>query len=205
MDVRPLRAAAAFAGVLALVSCSSGSRGGSSSYGAGDPSLAAAPPGVTTIDPFLSDGHAVLRALSDIESRSGKPLRVTSIGADQINGLAVDVQDPKKHVNVDNYTISPDGAVAGPTPVKLTSLNGGPVTAALVDLRAFNPRAINFAHLTQTVREAIAKSGFPDARVIEWEFGGLGHDDRKFIYLSAARGRPVAEVDPSLKIVHMQY
>ena len=190
---------------IALVGCSGSSKGGDAGYGAGDPKLAAPAPGGSTIDPFLSDGHAVLRALDAIAEKSGKPLRITSIDADRINGLTVQVQEPKNHVNVDQYVIAPDGTMSGPTPVKLSSLNGGPITAALVNEEAFDPNLIPWARLAQTAHEAIAKSNFPDARVTEWEFGGVGPDSRKFMYLEAARGRPAAILTPRLTIVEMRY
>lgn len=69
----------------------------------------------------------------------------------------------------------------------------------------FDPNAIAFARLTQTAREAIAKSGYPDARVKEWEFDGLGPDDRDYIYLDSARARPVAVVTPQMRIVTMRF
>ena len=190
--------------VLAFAACS-GSSGHGSSYGSGDPNLAAPNPGGGTIDPFLSNGDAVVHALDAIVKRSGTPLRVTSIGADQMNGLTVNVQEPSKHVNVDAYVVAPDGTLSGPTPVKLMSLSGGPITAADVDARAFDPKAIAFTRLTPTIKEAIAKSNYPDARVIEWEFGGIRPDDRKYIYLESARARPVAVVTPQLKILRMQF
>jgi len=189
---------------LGLAACSSSSSGGSS-YGAGDPNLAASNLGGGPISPFLADGKAVLRALDDISAKSGKPLRVTMINADRLNGLTVNVQEPAHHVNVDQYVVAPDGRLTGPTPVKVMSLTGKAITAADVDRQSFNPRAIAFARLTQTAREAIAKSNFPDARVTQWEFSGLGADDRKYMYLEAARGRPVAVVDADLKIVKMQF
>lgn len=189
---------------LLLAACSSSS-GGGSTYGAGDPKLAAANPGGGAINPFLTDGQAVRKALDAIAARSGKPLRITTINADRTNGLLVNVQEPKAHVNVDHYVVALDGTLSGPTPVKLMSLNGGPITAGEVDRQAFDPNAIAFAHLTQTAREAIAKSKFDDARVSEWEFSGIGPDDRKYIYLEAARGRPVAVVNNALKIVRMQF
>jgi len=192
------------AAALTFSACS-GSSGKGGSYGAGDPSLAAANHGGGPIDPFLSNGQAVLQALDAIAAHSGKPLRVTSISADQSNGLMVDVQEPAKHVNVDRYTIAPDGTLSGPTPVKVMSMGGGPITAADVDRRAFDPHAIAFARLTPTIRQAIAKSGYPDARVIDWEFGGIGSYDRKYIYFESARARPVAVVTPQLTIVRMQY
>lgn len=189
---------------LVLASCSASSgRGGA--YGTGDPNLAAANPGGGAIDPFLTNGDAVLKAFEAIAAHSGRPLRVTSINADQMNGLTVDVQEPAKHVNVDRYVVAADGTLSGPTPVKLMSLNGGPITATDVDSRAFDPHAIAFARLAPTIREAIAKSNYPDARVIEWEFGGVGPDDRKYIYFESARARPVAVVTPQLKIVRMQF
>ena len=189
---------------LVLAACS-GSSGGRGVYGSGDPNLAAANPGGGPIDPFLTNGQAVLLALDAIAARSGTPLRVTSINADQMNGLSVNVQEPTHHINVDRYVVAPDGTLTGPAPVKLMSIGGGPITAASVDARAFNAKAIAFARLTQTAREAIAKSNYPDARVIEWEFGGIGPDDRQYIYLESARSRPVAVVNSQLKILRMQF
>lgn len=197
---------AAVCAIVAFALCScSGAAGKHGSYGTGDPSLAAANPGGGSIDPFLSNGDAVLQAIAAIEARAGKPLRITSINADQMNGLTVDVQEPAKHTNVDRFVVAPDGAISGPAPVRLMSLSGGPITAADVDRRAFDVHAIAFGRLTQTIRAAIAKSGYPDARVIEWEFGGIGPDDRKYIYFESARARPVAVVTPQLTIVRMQY
>lgn len=188
----------------ALTACS-GSSSGHGSYGSGDPNLAASNPGGGPIDPFLADGRAVLSALDAVAQRSGHPMRVTSISADRINGLMIDVQEPAHHINVDHYVVAPDGTITGPTPVKLMSLDGGPITAVKVDARAFDPKAINFANLTRTAREAIARSGYPDARVTEWEFDGVAADDRHFIYLESARARPSAEVNAQLKIVRMQF
>lgn len=189
---------------LGLAACSGSSHGGAS-YGSGDPSLAAPNPAGGTIDPFLADGQAVLHALDAVASRSGTPLRVTEISADGVNGLMLDVQEPQRHINVDRYVVAADGSIAGPTPVKLMSLDGGPITAASVDRRAFDPRTVAFASLTATVREAIRRSNYPDARVSQWEIDGLGPDDRRYIYFESARARPVAAVTPGLKIVRMTF
>jgi hypothetical protein len=189
--------------ICALAGCA-GSRGGTA-YGSGDPSLAAPNPAGGPIDPFLTDGQAVLRALDAVASRSGTPMRVTEISADGVNGLMLDVQEPKQHVNVDHYVVAADGSISGPTPVKLMSLDGGPITAASVDQKAFDPHAFAFAALTQTIRDAIRRSNYPDARVSQWEFAGLGPDDRRYIYFESARARPVAAVSPALKIVRMTF
>jgi hypothetical protein len=85
------------------------------------------------------------------------------------------------------------------------SMDGGPITAAKVDQEAFDPKAIAFARLTQTARDAIAESKYPDARVTEWEFGGVGPDDRQYIYLESPRARPVAVVNSQLKILTMRF
>jgi len=201
----PMRLAAI--GIICLVALSacSGASGSRGAYGAGDPSLAAANPGGGPIVPFLTNGDAVLQALDAIAGRSGKPLRVTSISADRMNGLMVNVQEPEHHINVDRYAVAADGTLNGPTPVKMMSLDGGPITAAKVDARAFDPKAVAFANLTRTAREAIAKSGYSDARVTEWDIEGIGPDDRRFIYLESERARPAAEVNPQLKIVGMHF
>lgn len=187
----------------ALAACSGS--GTHSTYGAGDPNLAAANPGGGPIDPFLTNGQAVLAAFDAIAARSGRPLRVTSLSADRLNGLTVEVQEPAHHVNVDRYVVGADGSLTGPTPVKLMSMDGGPITAAIVDQRAFDPKAIAFGRLTQTARDAIAKSNYSDARITEWELSGLGPDDRRYIYLESARARPVAVVSPQLHILRMQF
>jgi len=189
--------------LIALTACSGASS--RATYGAGDANLAAANPGGGTINPFLTNGDAVLRALDGIAGRSGRPFRVTSISADRTNGLMVNVQEPAHHANVDRYVVTPDGTLNGPEPVKLMSLDGGPITAAKVDARTFDPKAVGFANLTATAREAIAKSGYSDARVTEWDIEGILPDDRRFIYLESARARPSAEVNSQLKIVGMHY
>ena len=189
----------------AVASCSSTSSGGGSPYGAGDPKLAAGNLGGGPIDPFLTDGQAVLRALDAIEARSGKPLRVITINADRFNGLSVDVQEPAHHVNVDRYIVAPDGTLTGPSPVKMISLRGGPITASEVDAEAFDPRAVGFARLARTAREAIVNSTYSDARVAQWEVDGLDPDDKRYIYLEAARGRPTAAVTADLRIVKMSF
>ena len=194
----------AVAVALAFTGCS-GSSGGGSPYGEGDASLAAPNLAGGPIDPFLANGQAVLSALDAIAQKSGTPMRVTSMNADRTNGLTVDVQQPANHVNVDEYVVAPDGKLSGPIPVKLSAMHGGPVTAADVDAQAFDPKRIAFARLAETAKEAIVKSKFSDARVSEWEINGLGPDARKYIYLDAARGRPVAVVNNDLKIVDMRF
>ena len=174
---------------IVLSACSGDSAGGSSS-GGGD---------------FLTDGNAVLSALDAVAAKSGKPMRVTTIGADRVSGLSVDVQEPDNHVNVDRYVIAANGSISGPTPVKLMSLDGGPVTAASVDLQAFDPKKIGFTRLSTTVKEAIAKSHYSDARVNQWEIGGLGRDDRRYLYLESERARQVAILRPDLRIADMRY
>jgi hypothetical protein len=154
---------------------------------------------------YLTDGHAVLRALDAIAARSGTPMRITAISADGVSGLSVDVQEPKNHVNVDRYVVASNGTITGPTPVKLMSLDGGPITAASVDIQAFDPKAVGFARLATTVKEAIAKSHYADAHVNQWEIGGLGTDDRRFLYLESSRARPVAILRPDFTIANMRY
>jgi hypothetical protein len=191
----------------ALASCPAASAGDVSPYGPGDPKLAAPNP-LGPIDPFLANGDAVLRALDAIAARSGRPLRVTDINANNVDGLTVDVQEAAHHVNVDRYVVAPDGTLADPIPVQVdpqawdseANVNT-PVTAAVVDRQAFDPTALDFARLAQTAREAIAKSGFSDARVTAWEFKGVRPASSRWIYLEAARGKPAARVDVHLKIV----
>lgn len=202
LELRHSRSMLFALGVAGLLCACSGSRG---AYGTGDPNLAAASPGGGPIDPFLTDGRAVIQALDAIALHSGRPMRITTISADRTNGLTVDVQEPAHRMNVDRYVVAPNGALSGPIPVRLMSLDGGPITAAEVDERAFDPKAVAFTNLTATARSSIAKSGYPDARVAEWEIDGIGPGDRRFIYLESARARPSAEIDPQLKIVRMSF
>ena len=187
--MKHLSGAAALAlAAFVLAACSAGSSGGSSS--AGD---------------YLTDGAAVTRALDAIAAKSGTPMRVTTISADGVSGLSVDVQEPKNHVNVDRYIVASSGSITGPTPVKLMSLDGGPITAASVDLQAFDPKRVGFAWLSETVKEAIAKSHYTDSHVNQWEISGLGPDDRRYLYLESSRARPGAILRPDLTIADMRY
>ncbi|HKE36264.1 MAG TPA: hypothetical protein VKB39_02470 [Candidatus Baltobacteraceae bacterium] len=169
--------------------CSAASSGGNSA-GGGD---------------FLTDGHAVVSALDAIAAKSGTPMRITNISADGVSGLSVDVQEPKNHINVDRYVVASNGSITGPTPVKLMSLDGGPVTAASVDQQAFDPKTVGFVRLSTTVKEAIAKSHYSDAHVNQWEIGGTGPDDRRYLYLESERARPVAILRRDLTIADMRY
>jgi hypothetical protein len=189
-----------------LAACSSTSIGSSgSSYGRGDPTLAAANPMVGgAIDPFLSDGHAVLEALDAIESRVGKPLRITRLEADQIHGLTVDVQVPAHRDEVDQYVVAVDGTLTGPAPVKIDTMSGKPVTAADVNAETFDRHAVGIAHLESTIRQAIAKSHAADARVVDWEYAG-GESGRKYAYLDSARTRPIAVLGNHFELLRVQF
>lgn len=198
-----LTAMAAYVTVVTLSACSGSSP--SAGYGGGDPSLAAPNPGGGPIDPFLTDGTAVLRALDAVAQRSGRPMRVISLTADSITGFTVEVQEPSHHANVDQYIVAPDGSLTGPAPLALHSMDGGPITPEVVDARAFDPKAIAFEHLTRAAREAIQKSGYPDARVAEWDIDGVGADDKRIMYLESSRARPSGEIDNQLRIVKMQF
>jgi hypothetical protein len=185
---------------------------GTHAYPPGDPTLAAPNPMGGPVNPFLTNGNAVLQALDAVAQRSGRPLRVTSMSANQTEGLTVDVQEPKNHVNVDRYVVAPDGTLADPVPVQVDPQawdshwnTSAPVTAAVVDKQAFDPGTIAFARLAKTAREAIAKSGFSDARVVSWQFRGSKPDSSRWIYLEGARGKPSAEVNAALEIVHFEY
>ena len=194
--------------LVSLTACSGAAGGGGgASFGEADPSLTAANPGNGPLNPFLANGNAVLKAFDAVEAKSGSPLRVTSMNADTMNGLTIDVQEPKNHVNVDQYVIAPNGNITGPAPVKLSMLGGGggPPTAKDVDRAAFDPRSIPFANLSQAVRDAIKKSTYSDARIANWEIDGIGPDDRRYLYLDASRGRPAAAISPKLTVVRMSY
>lgn len=117
----------------------------------------------------------------------------------------MNVQEPNNHANVDQYVVSPDGRLDGPKPVRIMSLNGGPITAASVDERAFDPNKLGWDNLTQTIRDGIRRSGYADARAQEWDIEGIGPDDKRFVYLESSRARPNLELDTQLKIVRVSF
>src|SRR5579864_9144685 len=143
---RALRVAAASCLVLVAMSACSGTAT-KSVYGPGDPNLAATNPAGGPIDPFLTDGHAVLRALDAIAARAGRPLRATAISADQMNGLIVEVQEPQRRARVDRYVVAPNGTLSGPHRVKLSSQSGRAFTATDIDRRVFDPTVIGWLRL----------------------------------------------------------
>lgn len=155
-------------------------------------------------NPFLTDGDAVKRALASVGARLDGPLRVTNVTADG-SGLTLDVQEPKHHQNVDRYVVATDGTISGPVAVQEHSMDGGPITAAEVDTAAFDPSRIRFERLQATVREAIARSGDAETRVITWEMNGVERDDKRYLYLESQRARPVAILASDLTIENMRF
>ena len=170
----------------------------------GDANLAAVNPGGGLIDPFLTDGTNVRRALDAIAARSGRPMRVTSLNADNLSGLTVDVQEPLHRIYVDQYVVAPDGTLTGPTPVQLHSMDGGPITAALVDARSFDPQS-------DSIRKSLARR-----KGSYREIGAAGHTslsmgDRRYrqrrpaLHIPAVGARAsFREIDDRLNIVRMQ-
>lgn len=196
-----------FAAVFGLMvtACSATTLGGASSFGEADASLTAPNPGPGPLNPFLANGDAVVKALDAIAQKTGAPLRVTSMEADTMNGLTVNVQEPKNHINVDRYVVEPDGTIKGPEPVKLMSLGGGPITAKTVDDQTFDPKAIAFPKLARMIKTGIEKSNYPDARAANWEIGGIGPDDRRYVYLQSERARPAIAFEPDMSIVRVSF
>jgi hypothetical protein len=195
--------AAAIAATITLLAACSGSKGtGDAPYGSGDPALGApAPSG--SVSPFLTDGQAVARALDAVATKSGQPLRVTTIGANAAGGLTVDVLKSSANGNLGRYQVMPNGTIFGPIPEKLVS-GGGEVSAAQIQSRAFDPKAIAFVNLGRAERDAIAKSKLLGARVIEWDVSGLKAAERRALLLQAAGRQAVVQLDPQLNVVTIQ-
>jgi hypothetical protein len=160
----------------ALVACS-GSKENPAPYGTGDPTLAAVNPYGVALNPFLTDGNAVRRALATLAPRY-VPFRITSIAATSGGGLTVDVVTPVRRDKVVRYILLPTGKTYGPIPVKLV-VSGAIATAADIAQLAFDPNTIAFGRLTPAVRDAIARSKLQKGRISQWGLGGA----KKHIYM----------------------
>jgi len=177
MRVHVLAAAAAML-VAAIVGCSgSKERQNPAPYGTGDPALAEVNPYGGPLDPFLTDGGAVRKALATLPARYA-PLRLTSISATEGRGLTIDVVEPIRHDKVVRYMILPTGKTFGPIPVKLVIANKVATPADIAQLE-FDPKAIAFERLTPAVREAITRSKLQDGRISQWGLGGA----KKHVYM----------------------
>ena len=185
---------------IGAIACS-GSKSGQP-YGAGDPALAAANPAGGPIDPFLTNGDAVVQALHDVTSRYPAPLRLTSISAHISEGLIFDVVLPTDRAHVVRYIVAPTGKTLGPIAVNLL-IGGRPATASDIAILAFDPATLAFARLTSAIRDAIAQSKLPDARVIQWGLGGA--NKHVYVIVNAPSGRRVALFDHQLRFVRMLF
>jgi hypothetical protein len=198
--MRILRFAASAAVIVAVLAACSGSKSGdTSSFGTGDPKLAAASPG-GTVSPFLTDGAAVQRALGIVQTKYGGTLRLTSIGAHAMGGLTLDVQPPKNPSRIERYLIPASGSMVGPIPVKLI-INGAPATTAIIEQLVFDPATISFARLAPAVREAINRSKLTDGRVNQWGLDGA-HKKIYMIVVTQSDHRTVL-LDNQLHVVQV--
>jgi|JI10StandDraft_1071094.scaffolds.fasta_scaffold218083_1 hypothetical protein len=105
-------------------------------------------------DLFQTD--LIARSVREVESRVGAPLRVLDLQAEN-GSLRIQVQDPAKPANVDQYELR-DGRISGPAPVQL--LGPGDLEASL-----FPMAAVDLAGIPEFAREALAKLAIPDAQV----------------------------------------
>jgi len=194
----------AIAAVMLLCACTGGlgsSRGSSAAdqdqsvssstpWGTSDPALVEQG---EINNPFITNGAAVMKGIDAVEKLSGKPLRVIDIHGS--GGLYMQVQEPKNHINVDQYVVGYDGQVSGPEPIHLMSIDT--VTAHLVDSQAFDPRTINFARLHDAAKEALAKAKLPDSHISHWVFT----KDQRSIFVESPRNDATANMTPELTIM----
>lgn len=175
MRVHTLTATAALL-VAALAACS-GSKQNPAPYGTGDPNLAAINPYGGPIDPFLTNGDAVRKALATLPARYS-PVRLTSISAQNGGGLIADVVEPVRADKVVRYIFQSSGKTLGPIPVKLV-IAGAVATRADIAGLAFDPNTIAFSRLADGVRDAIARSKLQNGRISQWGLGGA----KKHVYM----------------------
>jgi hypothetical protein len=195
---------AAIAATIALLTACSGSKNAASvSYGNGDPKLGM-PALAGAINPFLTNGETVTRALGAIQARAGQPLQVALISANAAGGLTVDVRSLANHGNLVRYLVQPNGTMLGPIPEKLVSPAGVVILPAEIARLVFDPKAVPFERLARMEREALAKSKLPGARVAEWDVGGIKPHDRRVMLLEGAGSRAVVVFDPQFNIVRIR-
>ena len=198
--MRILRFAASAAAIVAVLAACSGSKSGdATSFGTGDPKLAATSTD-GTVSPFLTDGAAVQRALGILQTRYGGTLRLTSISAHAMGGLIVDVQPPKDPGHIERYLIPGTGKMVGPIPVKLV-IDGAPATMSGIKLLVFDPSTIPFARLTTAAREAILRAKLAGGRVVQWGLGGA-HKKIYIIVVTQSEHR-IALFDQQLHFVRI--
>lgn len=168
-------------------------------YGTGNPNLAQPNPGGGPVDPFLTDGNAVLQAIHDVQSHYTQPIRVTSISA-HAEGLILDVVLPTDRARVVRYIIPPNGKIIGPIPVKLV-VNGRVANASDVASLAFDPTTLPFARLEPALRDAVAHSKIDDARIFQWGLGGANKD--VYVIVDGPVVRRVAFFNHQLRFLRM--
>jgi hypothetical protein len=178
---------------------------GASPYGAADPRLTAPNPTGGPANPFLANGNAIAKALNAIAARSGRPLRIMNLEADTFNGLSAEVVEPRNRLHVDEYKIAIDGTMTGPFPVRLNGADGKAPTVADVDYNSLDPRIYHFAGLANAVREAIAKSKTPDARVSSWQIDRAWGEYQWGLTMDAQRSRPNVTLRPNATIERISF
>ncbi len=128
-----------------------------------------------------------------------------NLEADTFSGLSAEVVEPRNHLHVDEYKIAIDGTMTGPFPVQLNGSDGNATTVAGVDYNSLDPRIYRFASLANAVREAIAKSKTPDARVSSWQIDRAWGQYQWGLTMDAQRSRPNVSLRPDATIENISY
>lgn len=105
--------------------------------------------------PDLFGSDLVARTVRDLEAKVGAPLQLLDLQAE--NGrIRVQVQDPKRPENVDQYELH-DGTLDGPHPVQL--LGPGNLAASLYSISE-----VDLTRIPAFTQAALGKLAFEDAR-----------------------------------------
>jgi hypothetical protein len=148
-------------------------------------------------------GENVQNAAEKLKEKIGKPFKIFEIIIEDYE-LRVQVQDPDKPQNLDEYKII-GGFVMGPTPIKLNAMQKD------LEKSTFPFAQINFAAITEFTREALTKAPIEGAKVKRMTFqrafaitpnsaGPLG-DARWIIQIEGTRESVSAVASPEGKLL----
>ena len=148
------------------------------------------------------EGTHAADAVQQVRAKVGEPFRVLNIHIND-DMIRMQVQDPKKPENVDQYTID-EGKMKDPAPVRLF----GDTDQATLEANVFDPADVDFTKIASLIREgdekiqlegrqissvSIERNMFDDKRPIMIDVNYRG--SRKNGYLRADRRGGHSEVN----------
>jgi hypothetical protein len=151
----------------------------------------------TSDNGWITNGTRIRKALDAVARRAGaRSLRLVALNAvTDENGamLVVQVQDPKDHAKVSDYTVDGTGGMTGPTQVPWQAIadpGAREVTPAMVDRKTFDIGALPASsRLAPAITAAVRRAHIRQGSLEFWSMDAVAGSPRLLVSVKSPYGQ----------------